>query len=74
MSKKGSACGRAIAALAADPKVLEKSGGLYSSWNLAQEYRFTDLDGSRPNIGAHIDFESYFKPKTHFRWTIQRAS
>src|ERR687894_1607964 len=42
--------GRAVAALAADPKVLEKSGGLYSSWGLAKEYGFTDADGSRPDI------------------------
>jgi NAD(P)-dependent dehydrogenase (short-subunit alcohol dehydrogenase family) len=43
--------GRAVAALAADPALLAKSGGLYSSWGLAEEYGFTDLDGSRPNLG-----------------------
>ena len=43
--------GRAIAALAADPNVAAKSGGLFSSWELAREYGFTDLDGRRPHWG-----------------------
>ena len=46
--------GRAIAALACDPAVMEKSGGVYASWTLAKEYGFTDLDGSRPDWGAHF--------------------
>src|SRR5579864_4300211 len=62
--------GRAIAALARDPLRLEKSGGLYSSWGLAREYGFTDIDGSQPDLGKHFDFEKYFKAKTEFRWTI----
>ena len=45
--------GRAVAALAADPKVLEKSGQLTSSWELSREYRFTDSDGTRPDWGEH---------------------
>jgi NAD(P)-dependent dehydrogenase (short-subunit alcohol dehydrogenase family) len=44
--------GRAIAALAADPDVAEKTGGLFSSWGLAKEYGFTDLDGRRPDWTA----------------------
>ncbi|MDE0074648.1 MAG: SDR family oxidoreductase [Gammaproteobacteria bacterium] len=44
--------GRAIAALAADPEVARKSGGLYSSWELAKEYGFTDVDGRRPDWGS----------------------
>ena len=44
--------GRAVAALAADPHVANKSGGLLSSWALAKEYGFTDLDGRRPDWGA----------------------
>ena len=44
--------GRAIAALAADPNVGAKSGGLYSSWGLADEYGFTDIDGRRPHWGS----------------------
>ncbi len=44
--------GRAIAALAADPNVGAKSGGLFSSWGLAKEYGFTDVDGRRPDWGS----------------------
>jgi NAD(P)-dependent dehydrogenase (short-subunit alcohol dehydrogenase family) len=46
--------GRAVAALAADPKALERSGDILSSWELAREYGFTDADGSRPDWGAHF--------------------
>jgi len=64
--------GRAVASLAADPHVQRKSGGLYSSWGLANEYGFTDVDGSQPDIGAQIDFEAYFAgaAKTQFQWRV----
>jgi NAD(P)-dependent dehydrogenase (short-subunit alcohol dehydrogenase family) len=39
--------GRAVAALAADPGVLEKSGGVYTTPELACEYGFTDVDGTQ---------------------------
>ncbi len=49
--------GRAVAALAADPNVQERTGMLFSSWELAREYGFTDYDGRRPDWGRHkIDF------------------
>jgi NAD(P)-dependent dehydrogenase (short-subunit alcohol dehydrogenase family) len=49
--------GRAIAALAADRNVRERSGMLLSSWQLARDYGFTDYDGRRPDWGRHqIDF------------------
>ena len=44
--------GRAVAALAADPDVGVRSGGLFSSWGLAKEYGFTDVDGRRPDWGS----------------------
>ena len=44
--------GRAIVALAADPDVAAKSGGLFSSWGLAKEYGFADVDGRRPDWGT----------------------
>jgi NAD(P)-dependent dehydrogenase (short-subunit alcohol dehydrogenase family) len=47
--------GRAIAALAADPKVAQKSGQVFSSWNLASEYGFTDIDGRQPNWGSYFE-------------------
>jgi NAD(P)-dependent dehydrogenase (short-subunit alcohol dehydrogenase family) len=39
--------GRAIAALAADPNVLAKSGSVLTTPALAREYGFTDLDGKQ---------------------------
>jgi NAD(P)-dependent dehydrogenase (short-subunit alcohol dehydrogenase family) len=39
--------GRAIVALAADPNVLQKSGGVYTTPMLANEYSFTDIDGKQ---------------------------
>jgi NAD(P)-dependent dehydrogenase (short-subunit alcohol dehydrogenase family) len=46
--------GRAVAALAQDPDVIARSGDVYSSWELAHDYGFTDADGSRPDWGAHF--------------------
>jgi NAD(P)-dependent dehydrogenase (short-subunit alcohol dehydrogenase family) len=37
--------GRAVAALAADPEVLRKSGNVLTAGDLAAEYGFTDVDG-----------------------------
>jgi len=48
-SMKGSSVehpGRVIAALAADPAVMKRSGGEYITTELAQEYGITDIDGS----------------------------
>ena len=69
--------GRAVASLARDPNVLERTGQLYGSWELAREYRFTDVDGRRPDWGRfEIDFSQqppafveYFRNS----WTIQLA-
>ncbi|WP_437786015.1 SDR family oxidoreductase [Sorangium sp. So ce1097] len=46
--------GRAIAALAADPDVAAKSGRVFSSWDLAREYGFTDVDGRTPHWGEYF--------------------
>src|SRR5262249_36903851 len=54
--------GRAVAALAADPRVILKTGTLLSSWELAEEYGFTDVDGTRPNVGR------VFEPLIDERW------
>lgn len=37
--------GRAVAALAADPQVMRRSGGVHAVGDLAVEYGFTDIDG-----------------------------
>jgi hypothetical protein len=54
--------GRGVAALAADPARLDHSGQLFSSWELARKYGVTDVDGRRPDWGAHeIDFSGHPK-------------
>jgi hypothetical protein len=37
-----------VAALAADPRVLERSGRVLAVGDLAREYGFTDVDGRQP--------------------------
>ena len=39
--------GRAVVAVASDPKVLDKSGKVLTVGDLAEEYGFTDIDGRR---------------------------
>ena len=39
--------GAAVAALAADPEVAAKSGRVFASWTLANEYGIEDRDGRR---------------------------
>ncbi len=46
--------GRAVAALTADPAVARYNGLSLSSGELAKEYGFTDLDGSRPDCWRYI--------------------
>ncbi|GAB2330983.1 SDR family oxidoreductase [Streptomyces griseoincarnatus] len=46
--------GRAVAALAGDPEVARFNGASLSSGGLAQEYGFTDLDGSRPDSWRYL--------------------
>ena len=65
--------GRAIAALAADPAVQRKSGGVYGSWTLSEEYGFTDVDGGRPHWGRYFEqnFGGMFgKPNAPVTWKV----
>jgi dehydrogenase/reductase SDR family member 1 len=50
--------GRCVVALATDPKVVARSGKIYSTRQIAERYGFTDLDGSLPK-GAP-------DPQTHY--------
>jgi hypothetical protein len=51
--------GRAVAALAQAPDLMARSGHLFSSWGLARELGFTDVDGRRPDWGAlKVDFST----------------
>jgi NAD(P)-dependent dehydrogenase (short-subunit alcohol dehydrogenase family) len=45
--------GRAVVALAQEPKIMKRTGQLFSSWELAREYKFTDADGTRPDWGKN---------------------
>ncbi|MCI0436959.1 MAG: SDR family NAD(P)-dependent oxidoreductase [Gemmatimonadetes bacterium] len=70
--------GRAVAALAADPDVMDESGGLYGSWTLSEEYGFSDIDGNRPNLGRHFERVYGDEPpmgprQTAFHWTVSRG-
>jgi len=66
--------GRAVAALAADPGVMRMSGGVFSSWSLSETYGFTDVDGTRPNMWAHLT-ETVPRPKRSpaFDWKVVRT-
>jgi len=55
--------GRGIAALAADPKVFDRTGQVTSSWDLAAQYRLVDTDGTLPMWGKHFKEEI---PANHF--------
>lgn len=48
--------GRAVVALAADPDVMAKSGGIFTTAELGVEYGFTDTDGTRP-VPFELDTE-----------------
>lgn len=52
--------GRGVASLAGDPNVFNKTGRVYSSWDLALEYGFTDIDGRHPIWSDHFE-EKYGK-------------
>jgi hypothetical protein len=43
-----------VAALAADPQRHRYNGASVSSGELAQEYGFTDVDGSRPDCWRYL--------------------
>ncbi|HEK9102581.1 TPA: SDR family NAD(P)-dependent oxidoreductase [Bacillus pseudomycoides] len=47
--------GRAIAALASDTNVHNKTGKALSSWELAREYGFKDIDGRQPDWGKYFE-------------------
>jgi NAD(P)-dependent dehydrogenase (short-subunit alcohol dehydrogenase family) len=54
--------GRAVVALASDPDIMKRSGQALSTWNLAKEFGFTDLDGTQPDWGAFARANLGFDP------------
>lgn len=51
--------GRGIAALAGDPQVFEKTGKVLASWDLSDEYGFTDVDGRKPHWGNYAKKQGF---------------
>jgi NAD(P)-dependent dehydrogenase (short-subunit alcohol dehydrogenase family) len=66
--------GRAVAALAADPAAHALSGGVHGSWELADRYGFTDVNGERPHWGRYFaaNFPALAEaaPRTGRRWVV----
>ena len=52
-------CGRAVVALAADPDVLRWTASALTTRRIAQEYGFSDIDGTQPptemRVSRHLD-------------------
>jgi hypothetical protein len=60
---------------------MRKSGGVFASWTLAEEYGFTDADGSRPHFRRHVARSGAFGDLAPapplagpFRWTIESVA
>jgi NAD(P)-dependent dehydrogenase (short-subunit alcohol dehydrogenase family) len=47
--------GRAVAALASDPAINARSGAAFFVGDLAEEYGFTDVDGTRPHFWRGLE-------------------
>lgn len=69
--------GRAIAALAADPDIASKAGGIFTAWELSKEYGFTDVDGSLPDKQVLDDaIRAYFADTPEappYQWTVNNT-
>ncbi|WP_064093320.1 SDR family oxidoreductase [Rossellomorea aquimaris] len=46
--------GEAIRCLASDPEIFNKTGGVYSTWELSELYGFKDIDGTQPHWGNYF--------------------
>ncbi|MAE93094.1 MAG: short-chain dehydrogenase [Deltaproteobacteria bacterium] len=50
--------GRAVVALASDPKRMDKTGAVHICYELAHEYGFTDIDGRQPpSLGVQMGMQ-----------------
>jgi len=50
--------GRAVVALASDPKRMEKTGQVHICYELAHEYGFRDIDGRQPpSLGVQMGLQ-----------------
>ncbi|WP_113929998.1 SDR family oxidoreductase [Bacillus sp. P14.5] len=46
--------GEAISCLASDPDIHRKTGGVFRTWELSEEYGFKDIDGTQPHWGHYF--------------------
>jgi hypothetical protein len=58
---------------------MDKSGGLYGSWTLSDEYGFTDVDGNRPHLGRHFEqtyggWPTADSEEIHHRWSVSKTA
>ncbi|REE68692.1 NAD(P)-dependent dehydrogenase (short-subunit alcohol dehydrogenase family) [Paenibacillus taihuensis] len=53
--------GQAVAFLAADPEVSKKSGKILTSWDLSDEYGYSDVDGRRPHWGRYAAKHGFYE-------------
>ncbi|WP_123042354.1 SDR family oxidoreductase [Cohnella candidum] len=60
MSETPAFVARGIAALAADPNVLQRTGGIFSSWGLSDDYGIIDADGNRPHWGRYAEEQGFY--------------
>ncbi|MGG1634856.1 SDR family oxidoreductase [Paenibacillus sp. NRS-1760] len=51
--------GRGIAALAASSDLLERSGQVFPSWQLSDEFGITDVDGRQPHWGNYAKLHGF---------------
>jgi NAD(P)-dependent dehydrogenase (short-subunit alcohol dehydrogenase family) len=54
--------GRAVAALAADPDKMARTGTATATWELYGDYGFTDVDGTQPDWGRHARDDLGWEP------------
>lgn len=53
--ESGQFVGRAVAALAADPNIMDRTGQILAAADLARVYGFTDVDGTQPDPYDTLD-------------------
>jgi NAD(P)-dependent dehydrogenase (short-subunit alcohol dehydrogenase family) len=53
--------GRGLAALAADPEILAKTGRNFTSWGLSDDYGIIDMDGRYPHWGRYAEEIGFYK-------------
>jgi len=52
---------RGIAALAADPAIMDRTGSILTSWGLSDDYGIIDADGNRPHWGRYAEEQGFYK-------------